>query len=91
EGRRLYEVPFSLQRAPALGPPDAVPVVLRGTIDCLLIRTDGSVVVIEFKTGAPRASHRPQLAVYEEAARALFPGARVEGRLIYGAPLSQPA
>ena len=91
EGRRLYEVPFSLQRSPAPESPAAAPVVLRGTIDCLVIRADGSVVVIEFKTGVPRASHQWQLAVYEEAARALFPGARVEGRLIYGAPLAQPA
>lgn len=89
EGRRLYEVPFSLQRAPAPETP-AASVVLRGTIDCLVIRADGSVVVIEFKTGAPRASHQPQLAVYEEAARALFPGARVEGRLVYGDPFAPP-
>ncbi len=79
-GQRLYEVPFSLKKESD----GATPVVLRGTIDCLLIRDDGSIVVIEFKTGRPRPSHQVQLAIYEEAARALFPGAHVESRLIYG-------
>jgi RecB family endonuclease NucS len=60
-------------------------VVLRGTIDCLVQREDGSVVVVEFKSGQPAALHRRQLDLYVEAARALFPGAAIEGRLIYPA------
>ncbi len=79
-GRRLYEVPFSVITPPS---GDAARVVLRGTIDCLVIRDDGTVVVIEFKTGRPRQAHVRQIGIYEEAARAMFPGARVEAKLIY--------
>ncbi len=60
--------------------------ILRGTIDCLIRKEDGSIVVVEFKTGRPRAAHRPQLDLYVEAARSLFPGATVEGRLINVSP-----
>ncbi len=85
-GARSYEVPFSLRMPPAPGvpPTPAAGVVLRGSIDCLVTQEDGSVVVVEFKTGRPRASHRRQLDIYLAAARALFPGAPVSGRLIYG-------
>ncbi|HEX5474531.1 MAG TPA: UvrD-helicase domain-containing protein [Vicinamibacterales bacterium] len=76
-GDCLHEVPFSLrlERTP--------PVILRGTIDCLVVRPDDSVVVVEFKTGQPRAAHDAQAAIYAEAASRLFPGARIESRLIY--------
>ena len=77
-GRLLHEAPFSLMTTR-----DGPPVVLRGTIDCLIQKHDGSIVVLEFKTGRPRPSHQRQLDIYVEAARALFPGVAVEGRLIY--------
>ena len=77
-GRLLHEAPFSLMTTH-----DGSPVVLRGTIDCLIQKHDGSIVVLEFKTGRPRPSHQRQLDIYVEAARALFPGVAVEGRLIY--------
>jgi RecB family exonuclease len=57
--------------------------VLRGAIDCLVIRADGSVAVVEFKTGRRRQAHERQLELYQEAARALYPDARVEGHLVY--------
>ncbi len=76
--RRVHEVPFSLRRVV-----DGTAMVLRGTIDCLIRKDDGSVVVVEFKTGRRRASHQRQLDVYVDAARALFPGSSVEGRLVY--------
>ena len=57
--------------------------ILRGTIDCLIRRENGSVVVVEFKSGVPRAFHQSQLDLYVEAARRLFPAALVEGRLLY--------
>jgi ATP-dependent helicase/nuclease subunit A len=72
------EVPFSM-RLPA----DGSAVIVRGTIDCVAIDPDGSVTVVEFKTGAPRPSHQAQLDVYVSAAREAFPGASVRGRLIY--------
>jgi ATP-dependent helicase/nuclease subunit A len=77
-GRRRHEVSFSMRTVK-----EGASVVLRGTIDCLIEKDDGCVVVVEFKTGRRRSSHQQQLDVYVEAARALFPGARVEGRLVY--------
>jgi ATP-dependent helicase/nuclease subunit A len=73
-GERLHEVPFSFRRGGEL---------LRGTIDCLVIAPGGPVTVVEFKTGRKRPEHQAQLDVYVDAARALFPGAAVEGRLVY--------
>ncbi len=70
---RRHELPFSLHRNG---------VIVRGSIDCVVKRADGVVHVLEFKTGRPAASHRSQLEIYVEAARALFPGAPVEGRVI---------
>jgi ATP-dependent helicase/nuclease subunit A len=71
---RRHEVPFSLWRGDR---------VVRGRIDCLLQRDTGVVEVVELKTGRNDAAHREQLDLYVQAARALFPGAPVEGRLIY--------
>jgi ATP-dependent exoDNAse (exonuclease V) beta subunit len=75
-GDRLHELPFSCQ-------PSGQRHVLRGTIDCLIRRPDGSLVIVEFKTGAPSPSHQAQLDVYLEAARVMFPDAPVEGRIVY--------
>jgi ATP-dependent helicase/nuclease subunit A len=77
-GRLLHEVPFSM-----ITTWNGSPLVLRGTIDCLIQKDDGSIVILEFKTGRPRVSHQRQLDLYIEAARALFPGVAVEGRLVY--------
>ena len=38
--------------------------MLRGRIDCPMERPDGSIVVVEFKTGKPRDDHRRQLELY---------------------------
>jgi ATP-dependent exoDNAse (exonuclease V) beta subunit len=74
-GRPLYEVPFSLRVDPVT--------IVRGSIDCLIRLADGRVVVVELKTGARRPEHEAQLAIYVDAARALFPGRAVEGLLVY--------
>ena len=80
---RLWEVPFALRES-AEPPPDGGPAVLRrGTIDCLVRDADGRITVLEFKTGRPRAEHARQLDVYVAAARAMFPAAAVDGRLVY--------
>jgi ATP-dependent helicase/nuclease subunit A len=71
---RYHEVPFSLREPTG---------ILRGTIDCLIRKTDGSLVVLEFKTGKPRPAHQLQLDLYVAAAREMFPGSLVEGRLVY--------
>ena len=81
EGDCLFEVPFTLRREGADG--DAGPVFVRGAIDCLRRRPDGRVMVVELKTGAVRSEHETQLALYLEAARALFPGRPVDGRVLY--------
>jgi RecB family exonuclease len=73
----MHELPFSWQ------PPGSGRRVLRGTIDCLVRRPDGAIVVIEFKTGAPSASHQAQIEIYLEAVRAMYPGAPVQGRIVY--------
>ena len=75
-GRALYEVPFSLRVDPTT--------IVRGSIDCLIRLDDGRVVVVELKTGARRPEHESQLAIYVDAARAIFPGRVVEGLLVYG-------
>ncbi len=78
-GERLHEVPFSIaQTAPSRR-------ILRGTIDCLIRGRDGTLTVLEFKSGRPRGSHQAQLDIYVDAAHALFPDADVKGKLIYPA------
>jgi ATP-dependent helicase/nuclease subunit A len=72
---RRHEVPFSM---PGTG--DAI---VRGTIDCLVKRHDGTLTVLEFKTGQPVLSHRAQLDVYVEAVRRVFPETTVVGRVVY--------
>jgi RecB family exonuclease len=74
---RFHEVPFSLVV------PGEPPRIVRGSIDCLACAPDGSVTVLEFKTGRPRPEHNAQLDLYVRAAREMFPGAPVQGRLIY--------
>jgi ATP-dependent helicase/nuclease subunit A len=75
-GEALFEVPFSVRRS-------ASQTILRGTFDCLIRRPDGRVTVLELKTGKPAPEHEQQLATYVAAARALYPGTLVEGRVVY--------
>jgi ATP-dependent exoDNAse (exonuclease V) beta subunit len=75
---RVYEMPFSL-----LETDTAVERVLRGIIDCLVWKHNGDIVVVELKTGGPRAVHQRQLDLYVRAARTLFPGVPVKGILFY--------
>ena len=88
----LYEVPFSLDIGREREGTDRDPVVdgigrervmLRGSIDCLARLPDGRVIVVEIKTGRRRRWHQAQLDLYVRAARALFPHATVDGRLVY--------
>jgi ATP-dependent exoDNAse (exonuclease V) beta subunit len=74
----MAEVPFSLRTDD-----DGRTILLRGTIDGVALAPDGRVTVVEFKTGQPRPFHEEQLALYVRAARELFPGRAVEGRLVY--------
>ena len=74
----IFEVPFSHQVDV-----DGHPVVVRGVMDCLSREPDGDLTVVDFKTGAQTPEHQRQLDLYVEAARVVFPGHRVDGRLIY--------
>jgi ATP-dependent helicase/nuclease subunit A len=73
---RLFEVPFSLV-------PPGSPDVIRGTIDCIVCRDDGSLLVLEFKTGRPQPIHQQQVDLYVQAAALLFPDRRVDGAVLY--------
>ena len=73
-GERLHEVPFALRRDGE---------IVQGTIDTL-VRHGDAVTVVELKTGRRAPEHAAQLALYVEAARALFPPpTRVDGVLVY--------
>ncbi len=58
--------------------------LVRGTVDCL-VRDGDRLLVLEFKTGRPQASHRRQLALYVDAMRAMQPDLEVVGQLVYAA------
>ena len=57
--------------------------VIRGTIDCLIRQSDGSIVVIDLKTGGPSPGDAADLDLSVRAARELFPGVPVSGRVLY--------
>ena len=68
-----HEVPVSVYG------PDGT--VVRAVVDMIVHRPDG-VVVVEFKTGAPRPADDRQLAAYVAGIEALVPGSIVQSRLI---------
>ena len=75
-GEALFEVPFSVR-------PGSSQTILRGTFDCLVLRPDEGITILELKTGKPAPEHARQLEMYLMAARAMFPGMAVEGKLVY--------
>lgn len=77
EGRCHYEVPFSFH------PPDRPDVVIRGRVDCLVDRPDGSLVILEFKTGQPRPEHQRQVEFYRAAVGAAVPDREIRAQLVY--------
>jgi ATP-dependent exoDNAse (exonuclease V) beta subunit len=74
---RLHQVPFTMSD------PDRPDRLLRGTIDCIVRRPDGSVTVVQFETGPPCEHDRRQLDLSVRAARELFAGRPVDGMLVY--------
>ena len=83
-GDATFEVPFSVRLAGSQR-------ILRGTFDCVVRQRDGGLTVLELKTGKAIPEHEQQLATYLTAARALFPGTAVEGKLVYAlGPTSVP-
>jgi hypothetical protein len=80
-GTCWYETPFSWRAA---GTPE---VVIRGTIDCLVVSPDGTMTVVEIKTGTPRPEHRAQLDMYLEALRARYLAVQIRGEVVYPPPV----
>jgi ATP-dependent helicase/nuclease subunit A len=79
-GTCWYETPFSWRMT---GTPE---VVVRGTIDCLVVDDNGAMTVVEIKTGAPRPEHQVQLDTYLAALRELHSDVPIRGELVYGPP-----
>lgn len=80
-GACLFELPFSYCDEDAS--PAGERRIVRGAIDCLVQRLDGSLCVIDFKTGRPTAADRAQIDLYVQVARVLGGGAPVESHLFY--------
>jgi hypothetical protein len=79
-----YELPFSLRlAATGEGGSAGPPVVVRGSIDCLARRGDGTITVLELKTGRRHGWHLRQLDLYVRAVRCLFPELTIRGWLVY--------
>ena len=74
-GECFRQLPFSC----LAGDPERV---IRGTIDCLVRQPDGSIVVIAFGTVASAPGDADRLDLYVRAAREMFPGSGVAGRLV---------
>jgi ATP-dependent helicase/nuclease subunit A len=80
----LAEAPIAAVVAPGI--------VVSGTVDRLLVE-DGRILVADFKTGrkAPASQgeipipHLRQMAAYAEALQVIFPGRRIETKLLYTA------
>ena len=81
QGDCLFELPFSMRRDDVDAKGDVV--IVRGTIDCVRRWSDGRLTVFELKTGRVQSHHEPQLALYVDAVRALFPDAAVDGKVLY--------
>ena len=74
---RIFEVPFALALEDGRS-------IVRGTIDCLVRKKDGAILVVEFKTGRPQPEHQRQLDLYVQAAALLHADApQVSGVLLY--------
>ena len=73
-GAVFHEVPFSLA---------AEGQIIRGAIDCLIRLGDGSIRILEFKTGRRRDAHKRQAEIYRRAAEAIFADRAVAVDVVY--------
>jgi ATP-dependent exoDNAse (exonuclease V) beta subunit len=79
QGEWHPEVPFSF------APPDRPDVLLRGVIDAVVVAGDGSVTVVEFKTGSKQPEHEAQAAQYAQAIQAAL-GRPAAVQFVYPGP-----
>ena len=56
---------------------------MRGAIDCLVERPDGRLMVLEFKTGRPRAAHEAQAALYVAALERALGTKAISAQIVY--------
>jgi ATP-dependent helicase/nuclease subunit A len=73
-GAVFHEVPFSFA---------ADGQIIRGAIDCLIRHDDGSIRILEFKTGQRRDEHVRQAGIYRRAAEAIFADTVVRVDVVY--------
>ena len=73
-GTVFHEVPFSFSAGGQ---------IIRGSIDCLVRQPDGSICVLEFKTGRRREEHIRQAELYRRAASAIFGDHAVAVDILY--------
>jgi ATP-dependent helicase/nuclease subunit A len=79
-GEVFHEVPFTLS---------ADGQMIRGAIDCLIRRPDGSIRVLEFKTGRRREHDALQAEIYRRAAAAVFPDHVIEMDVLYSRDVAE--
>jgi ATP-dependent exoDNAse (exonuclease V) beta subunit len=83
-GTCLHEVPFSLHSSlPGAASVAVGDAVIRGVIDCLVIRAGQRPVVVEFKTGRSRPEHARQAAIYRLAVAAALGAEEVDVQIVY--------
>jgi hypothetical protein len=75
-GTAAFDVPFSLVDPSARR-------VVRGTIDALIRREDGSIEVVALLTKPSVPKDEQRLALWVEAAQGMFPGAAVNGSFLF--------
>jgi ATP-dependent helicase/nuclease subunit A len=80
-GLVFHEVPFSFS---------ADGQIIRGAIDCLIRQHDGSIRILEFKTGRRRDEHLRQAEIYRRAAAAIFSDTVVVVDLVYAGDAATP-
>jgi ATP-dependent exoDNAse (exonuclease V) beta subunit len=73
-GHVFHEVPFSFREEGR---------IIRGTIDCLIRQADGTLRILEFKTGRQRDEHARQAEIYRRAVAAAFPDTPVAVDVVY--------
>jgi hypothetical protein len=80
-GSVFHEVPFSFS---------ADGQIIRGAIDCLIRQRDGSIRILEFKTGQRRDEHVRQAEFYRRAAEVIFADTIVTVDVVYALDASPP-
>ena len=79
--QELFSAPV-VQHEVALSWPAPDGTTLRAVVDAVICRADGSMTLVEFKTGAPREADDRQLQAYIGGVQRLVPTTPLDGRII---------